>query len=173
MRRPVATSLAALGVGATLAIGFAVAALASAEPSSSPTAAATTSETSTSEAGKSVAYRAGLSGASEVPKPRGVRAGAGGALALTLTDNAGTYTARWKLTFHKLTGKAVAAHIHRGRPGKAGPVVVPLCGPCRSGQSGAAKLSHAVVTAIQTGAAYVNVHTKKNRAGEIRGQITR
>ena len=29
------------------------------------------------------------------------------------------YTAKWTLAFHDLTGKAMAAHIHTGKPGKA------------------------------------------------------
>ena len=36
----------------------------------------------------------------------------------------------WKLTFAKLTGPATAAHIHLGGMGKAGNVVVAICGPC-------------------------------------------
>jgi hypothetical protein len=79
-------------------------------------------------------------------------------------------TLTWKLTFTRLSGKALAAHIHRGKPGKAGPVVVPLCGPCRSGRVGKVNISKAVLTALEAGNAYVNVHTARNPAGEIRGQ---
>ena len=53
----------------------------------------------------------------------------------------------------------------------AGPVVVPLCGPCRNGQVGKATITAATISAIESGKAYVNVHTAKNAAGEIRGQI--
>ena len=108
-----------------------------------------------------------------MPKPAGARVGAGGSFALTLADKAGKYTAKWKLMFHNLTGKAVAAHIHKGKPGTAGPVIVTLCGPCSSGQSGTAKVNEATVTALEKGAAYVNVHTAKNAGGEIRGQIAK
>ena len=92
----------------------------------------------------------------------------------------GTFTATlsgtkltWKLTFQKLSGKAGAAHIHLGRPGKAGNVAVSLCGPCASGVSGKATLTPAQVKAILAGGTYVNVHTAKNAGGEIRGQITK
>jgi hypothetical protein len=78
----------------------------------------------------------------------------------------------WKLTFSGLTGSANAAHIHVGKKGKAGNVLVPLCGPCKSGQKGTAKVSAMVVRDIQKGLTYVNVHTAKNAAGEIRGQLT-
>jgi hypothetical protein len=77
----------------------------------------------------------------------------------------------WKLTFAHLSGKAVQAHVHLGRPGKAGNVLVALCAPCRSGQTGKAKITHDVEDALERGKTYVNVHTPKNLAGEIRGQL--
>ena len=55
--------------------------------------------------------------------------------------------------------------------GAAGPVIAPLCGPCKAAQSGTATISKAVIAAIESGKAYVNVHTAKNAAGEIRGQV--
>ena len=80
----------------------------------------------------------------------------------------------WKLTFAKLTGPALAAHIHMAKAGKAGNVVVPLCAgsKCKSGVHGTATLTAAVLKAVKSGGAYVNVHTAKNPNGEIRGQIT-
>ena len=51
--------------------------------------------------------------------------------------------------------------------------MVPLCGPCKSPKSGTAKLTQKQVTASKNGLTYVNVHTKKNPSGEIRGQIKR
>ena len=59
----------------------------------------------------------------------------------------------------------------RGKPGKAGPVLLALCGPCKSGQTGKAPLSETAGNAVKIGGAYVNVHTAKNPGGEIRGQI--
>jgi hypothetical protein len=79
---------------------------------------------------------------------------------------------KWRLTFSGLTGPASAAHIHVGAMGKAGNVLVALCGPCKSGQSGTAKVSAMVVRDIRKHIAYVNVHTAKNAAGEIRGQLS-
>jgi hypothetical protein len=78
----------------------------------------------------------------------------------------------WKLTFSGLSGPATAAHIHKGKPGVAGPVVVPLCGPCKSGQHGTAKLAASVAKSLTAGDFYVNVHTAKNANGEIRGQLS-
>lgn len=89
--------------------------------------------------------------------------------AFTATVNGTKVT--WKLTFSGLTGPALAAHIHKGKAGVAGPVVVPLCGPCKSGQSGTAPVSAAVAKQLASGGFYVNVHTKRNPNGEIRGQL--
>jgi hypothetical protein len=108
----------------------------------------------------------------EVPKPQGVPAGATGLFtgtAVELANDRGRLT--WRLTFSKLSGKAAAAHIHAGKAGKAGAVLVALCGPCRNGQRGASSISHAQLRTIRTGRTYVNVHTAKNAAGEIRGQV--
>jgi hypothetical protein len=118
-----------------------------------------------------VALKATLGARAEVPKPTGVRTNAGGSFAAGLTRKGTGGTLAWKLTFRNLTGRAVAAHIHLARPGVAGPVAVALCGPCRSGARGSAKLKAATVRALLAGRTYVNVHTRKNAAGEIRGQI--
>ena len=80
-------------------------------------------------------------------------------------------TLAWKLTFSHLSGAAVAAHIHSGAKRKAGPVIVPLCGPCKTTEAGSTKVSAAVISAIKSGNTYVNVHTSKNPNGEIRGQL--
>jgi hypothetical protein len=55
--------------------------------------------------------------------------------------------------------------------GKPGGVVVALCGPCKSGMRGSAKLTKALIAAAGKHKLYVNVHTAKNPNGEIRGQI--
>ncbi|MCU0306825.1 MAG: CHRD domain-containing protein [Thermoleophilia bacterium] len=112
-----------------------------------------------------------LSARAEVPPPTGVPAGARGAFTGTLTPAARPML-KWKLTYAGLTGPAVQAHVHMGRPGQAGNVLIPLCGPCRSGVMGSTRITPAVATAIRTGKAYVNVHTQRNAPGEIRGQIS-
>jgi len=83
----------------------------------------------------------------------------------------GGATIAWTLTFSGLSGPAAAAHIHTAARGVAGPVTVPLCGPCESGASGNATIDATVLNAIQSGGTYVNVHTATNRAGEIRAQL--
>jgi hypothetical protein len=119
------------------------------------------------------AVRSVLSARKEVPKPNGARKGARGTFTGTVTKSGSAATLSWRLTFSKLTGRAVAAHIHIGRVGKAGAVAVALCGPCRSGVRGSANLQPNVITALQNGRAYVNVHTARNPGGEVRGQIPR
>ncbi|MEP6892576.1 MAG: CHRD domain-containing protein [Gaiellaceae bacterium] len=175
MRKTITVALAVIAAGGVLALGFAVAAFGSSTSAASP---ATTSETTTAPASTSeqpvvTKFSSKLGRSAEVPKPTGVSSAAKGTFTLTLKHAGGKYTATWKLTFSGLTGKAVAAHIHRGAPGKAGPVLVSLCGPCKSGQSGKAKVSGAAANALNGKKAYVNVHTATNAAGEIRGQVAK
>lgn len=117
---------------------------------------------------KSSALSAALSAGQEVPKVAVKAPNARGTFTGSLAANG---TLSWRLTFRGLTGRADAAHIHLGKAGKAGPVAAALCGPCRSGQLGRVKVNAAQARAIRTKGAYVNVHTKKNPNGEIRGQI--
>src|SRR5262245_59500658 len=122
--------------------------------------------------GDSYKVSASLKARSEVPRPTGVPAGATGSFSGTAVELANDKArVTWKLTFSHLSGAAIAAHIHIGKPGKAGPVVLALCGPCRSGQTGKGLLTHAQFAKVEAGAGYVNVHTAKNAGGEIRGQI--
>jgi CHRD domain len=107
-----------------------------------------------------------LNARSETPRPKGAALGTG----LFTASMTGSLLS-WRLSFSRLTGKALAAHIHLGRPGVAGPVAVPLCGPCVSGVHKTSKLTSRVKAALLSGRAYVNVHTAKNPAGEIRGQV--
>jgi hypothetical protein len=122
--------------------------------------------------GDTYGVSARLKASSEVPKPSGVPASATGKFTGTYVELANDKARlTWKLTFSHLSGPGIAAHIHIGKPGKAGPVALALCGPCHSGQKGKGMLTHAQVAKIEAGAAYVNVHTQKNPGGEIRGQV--
>jgi hypothetical protein len=88
--------------------------------------------------------------------------------------------------------KVTAAHIHQGKEGQNGPVIVTLfkadndtgTGPV-NGQLASGSISNDtlegpmagksievdLIKAIQNGEAYVNVHTTENPDGAIRGQI--
>jgi CHRD domain len=107
-----------------------------------------------------------LSTRAERPAPKG-GASATGVFLATLKGS----SLSWRLTFSHLTGRAAAAHIHIGRIGVAGPVAVPLCGPCASGAHGSVRLTAKTRAEVLAGHTYVNVHTARNAAGEIRGQI--
>ena len=114
---------------------------------------------------------AGLNSRQETPRPKRAVTAAG-SFTGTYVENKTGAVLKWKLTYKRLTGSAMAAHIHGGKRGVAGPVIVPLCGPCKNGQTGVSKISKSVVAALEGGRAYVNVHTAKNAAGEIRGQVS-
>lgn len=118
-------------------------------------------------------YKATLGTKAEVPLPV-APAKAAGNFSATVTEKKGaTDTIRWTLTFRRLSGKAVAAHIHKGAVGVAGPVELTLCSPCRNGQNTRQSIPDALADALAAGASgyYVNVHTVKNAGGEIRGQL--
>jgi CHRD domain len=115
--------------------------------------------------------RTTMRAAQERPKPKGNVRRARGTFTATVTKNGTSAVIAWRLTFGRLTGRAVSAHIHSGVRGKSGPVIVPLCAPCRSGARGRATVDASMLEAFESGRAYVNVHTRRNAAGEIRGQI--
>jgi CHRD domain len=119
-------------------------------------------------AGRSSAVEltARLNAAQETPAPKAAAHGSG-----LFTATLSGRSLAWRLTFARLSGRAVAAHIHLGRQGVAGPVAVPLCGPCVSGAHRTVRVTPKLRAALLAGAAYVNVHTPKNPGGEIRGQV--
>ena len=76
------------------------------------------------------------------------------------------------LTYRRLTGRVLSAHIHFGELGKANPrPVALLCQPCRTGETGVAAVPGWALPSIVEGRAYVDLHTRRNPRGEIRGQI--
>jgi hypothetical protein len=115
--------------------------------------------------------RTTLRAAQERPKPKGKVRRAQGTFTATVTKNGDSGVINWRLTFSKLTGRAVAAHIHSGPRGKPGPVIVPLCAPCKNGATGRATVNASVLNSLESGRSYVNIHTRKNAAGEVRGQL--
>jgi predicted lipoprotein with Yx(FWY)xxD motif len=117
------------------------------------------------------AFAALLGPGGERPAPNGVKAGGGGLVRALVTQSGGKSTISWSLTFAKLTGPALSARLYLGKPGESGAPAVSLCRPCTSGQRGNAALSASVAAALANGGAYVNVATKANPDGEIRGQV--
>jgi CHRD domain len=111
-----------------------------------------------------------LTPGADVPKPKGA-SGASGSFSGSYIDNDSGSVLIRKLSFKGLTGPALQAHLHLGRPDVSGNVLVPLCAPCKSGMTGRVRISERVIDLLDDGEVYVNVHTKKNPAGEIRGQV--
>ncbi len=96
-----------------------------------------------------------------------------GAGTLTATYDTVTKTLTYAVSYTGLTGPATAAHFHG--PAAAGVnagVVVPVkavASPIKA----EATLTDAQAADLQSGKWYFNVHTDKNKGGEIRGQVTR
>jgi hypothetical protein len=114
------------------------------------------------------AFQVALTGEAEAPA--GDPVGTGSA---TVRFRAGQAQVCYQLAAKDLP--AVAAHIHHGDAGVAGPVVIPLQTPNAAGtSSGCANTTRALVGSIlgDTGSFYVNVHTNDFPGGAIRGQLT-
>jgi Cu/Zn superoxide dismutase len=127
---------------------------------------------------QSLKYAAQMNGAAATP-PNAEKAT--GTATMTLANNQLRYT----ITVNGLSGPATAAHIHVGKLGVSGPPVytfrinknvsgtlaegsVDLTKDVSKGVSG-----DSLRVLLNTGNAYVNVHTSAHAAGEIRGQVTK
>lgn len=129
-------------------------------------------------------FQATLSGAMEVPPVSSPGAGVS-----VLSFDPALSALRVGLVVSNLR-QVREAHIHLGRPGENGPIVLFLYGPAIPVDIGApTALTNGTFTAanltgplrgmplsvlaqqIMAGNAYVNVHTVAHPAGEIRGQI--
>jgi CHRD domain len=64
------------------------------------------------------------------------------------------------------------AHIHRGAKGQNGPIIVPLDKNADTYSVPAGrKLTPQQMDDLKAGNLYVNVHTNRNKGGEVRGQL--
>jgi hypothetical protein len=80
----------------------------------------------------------------------------------------------WTITFDGLTGPAIAAHFHGpAEPGKNAGVALLIGQNLTSPAKGKATLTDAQAADLTAGRWYVNIHTAANKAGEIRGQVTK
>lgn len=116
-----------------------------------------------------VSFTVPLSGAQQVP-PVETK---GHGLA-HLTYNAATHRLSWSVSYTGLSSPVTMAHFHHAAAGKNGPVAIWIS---KKGAKvpdpikGSAKLSAAEAKQMMAGDWYINVHTKKHPAGEIRGQV--
>ncbi len=144
-------------------------------------------------AGEQMAAR--LRGFEEVPAISSV---GGATFRATIDETAGTIS--WTMSYGPLNGAITQSHIHFAQKGVSGGIFVFLCsnlgnGPAGtqacppppatiSGTIGASDIINSasaqgiqagdfvpVLRAIKTGTTYVNIHSNKYPAGEIRGQV--
>jgi hypothetical protein len=106
-----------------------------------------------------------LSGQNEVPAAATSATGQG-----TVTVGADC-SVKARITVSGMT--ATAAHIHQGKAGANGPVIVPFT---KSGENtfvapDGAKMNEAQCAAYKAGDTYVNVHSDKFKGGEVRAQL--
>lgn len=116
---------------------------------------------------QTVAYKATLNGGSEVPPVQ--TSGQGSA---EVNVDPGTMELSWSVQYSGLSGPATAAHIHCGAaPGANAGVAVSFGNKVTSPITGSGKMTAAQLAELKAGKCYVNVHTAKNKGGEIRGQL--
>ena len=131
-----------------------------------------------------------LSGNNEVPMVNTIGFGS---TTFDVNVSGGVIGVNYELVVNNVTD-AFMAHIHCGMPGENGPVMAFLAGPTPgtgaqdlNGVWVRAKLTEKsitstttacgvtlfdMITAMASGRMYVNVHTRANAGGEIRGQIS-
>ena len=107
-----------------------------------------------------------LTGANEVP-----------AVVTYATGNASfTVDRDWTVNGRLTTSgiDATVAHIHEGRQGANGPVIIPLVrsGPNEWTVAPGTRLTDSQFRSYRAGGLYVNVHSANSPNGEIRGQLT-
>jgi hypothetical protein len=116
---------------------------------------------------ETVNLKASLSAAEEVPPTNSKGTGS-----VTATFDTASKKLSWSGSYSGLSGPATAAHFHAGEKGKNGGVAIPIA-PATSPLKGEATLNDAQAADLMAGKLYVNVHTAENKAGEIRGQLTK
>ncbi len=133
-----------------------------------------------STSSRSATYIAALSGAREVPASGTT---ASGSATLTVTGSTLVYS----VSTSGFATPLSVGHIHVGGGGQIGPVIVPFTIVAQTGMvaTGSVDLSKPVsyntltlsgdslVTLMDAGLMYVNLHTAAFPGGEIRGQIVR
>jgi hypothetical protein len=117
-----------------------------------------------------------LTGGAEVPPVGGSSSGSAEIIAFPtkcLSSAAGTGCPQIHGTVTTSGFVGTAAHIHRGKPGQNGPVIITLI---KTGENSWAVpdrtfLSDSDFGGYNDGELYVNVHSANNPNGEVRGQL--
>jgi hypothetical protein len=114
-------------------------------------------------------FHATLTAASEVPPSKSTGSGEA-----TASLDTATHELTYDVTFTGFASDVAAAHIHGPAPeGKNAGVVVPLGNTPTSPIHGSAKLTPEQEKELVAGMYYVNIHSKNNPGGAIRGQLTK
>lgn len=114
-----------------------------------------------------VKFHATLSPATEVPPVKSTGTGEA-----TASLDTATHELTYDVSFTGFSSPATAAHFHGpAEAGKNAGVVVPLGANPTSPIHGSAKLTPEQEQQLTAGLWYVNVHTKDDPAGAIRGQM--
>jgi hypothetical protein len=112
-------------------------------------------------------FHATLSAASEVPPSKSTGSGE-----VSATLDTTTHELTYDVTFSGFSSDVTAAHIHGpAEPGKNAGVVVPLGNAPKSPIHGSAKLTAEQEQQLAAGLYYVNIHSKNNPGGAVRGQL--
>ncbi len=108
-----------------------------------------------------------LKGSNEAP----VKGDLDGSGFVVVTFKANKGTACWKFKNVKGIDAPNAAHIHKGKKGASGPVVIAFGASYKA--AGCAKAPKGTIEKIETNpnAYYVNIHNAKYPAGALRGQL--
>jgi CHRD domain len=104
----------------------------------------------------------------EVTHPKGVSTRAAGHFTATVIGK----TLTWTLTFASINRPSFVS-LNTGIRGVNGVAFKTLCRSCASSMRGTAALTAAQVDTLMRGGAYVNIHTLRDPAGAIRGQVNR
>jgi CHRD domain len=118
---------------------------------------------------KVASFNAVLRSGQEVRHPTRTSTAAAGHFVAKVTGK----TLRWTLTFAHLSGRPTVARLNKGVRGVNGAAFKSLCKTCRSPVHGTVTLTASQLSALMSGRTYVNLITKRNTHGEIRGQIIR
>jgi hypothetical protein len=120
---------------------------------------------------ETVNLKAAMTAAGEVPPTQSKGKGE-----LTATYDTASKKLSWKGSYSDLSGPATAAHFHGpAAPGKNAGVAIPIFAgaAAKSPFEGSATLTATQAEQLMSGQWYVNIHTAANKAGEIRGQLTK
>lgn len=109
-----------------------------------------------------------LTAKQQLPKPKKASPVAGATFSGTLTPQG---RINWKLAPSKLSGPVTRLELHVGKPGAIGPAKLAICAPCKATSGSKAVQDTQLELQIKQGGAYLVVSTKKNPAGEVRGQL--